>query len=92
MIVAYLLFRNLLDHSHSKGHLLLFPSDDNLGLVHTWRGDINAGAGLLHHLTYQLIVGTGDEWVEHLVNVHPLHSTLVLKEEERQGMTMQISP
>lgn len=77
---AYLLFINLLDHSHSKGHLFLFPSDDDLSLIHAWRGDINASTGFLHHLSHNLIVGTSDEGVVHLINVHPLHSTLVLKE------------
>lgn len=80
--IANLVFSNLLDHSHSKGHLLLLPSDDNLRLIHTWRRDINAGAGFLHHLSYQLVVGTGDERVVHLVNVHPLHCTLVLEEQQ----------
>ena len=78
-MLAHLFFINPLDQSHSKGHLLLFPSDDNLRLVHTWRGNIDAGAGLLHHLAYNFTEGTGEEWVVHLVNVHPLNSTLILK-------------
>lgn len=77
--VTNLFFKNLFNHHHGKSNLLFFPSDDNLRLVHTWRGDINAGTRLLHQFSNQLIIGTSDEWVIHFFNVHSLHSTLVLR-------------
>lgn len=78
-ILANLLIIDLLDQSHSKGHLLFLPSDDYLRLVHTRRRNIDACACLLHHFSYQLVEGTSDEWMVHFLNVHPLNSTLVLK-------------
>lgn len=98
---AYLLLVDSADASHGLSQLFLLPHEYDLSAVDAGGRDVNTCTGLLHDLTHQFVVGPGNEGVEGLFHLQPLHGTLVLgrqggqeglgavKDRSVQGASMQ---